>query len=62
MDVSSLASLATQMSASQTGTQLGIAVLKSALDTQTQSTQMLIEALSQGNLPDHLGQNVNTTA
>ncbi len=62
MDVSSVASLAAQMSASQTQTEVGMAVLKSVLDTQAQSAQTLIDALSRGNLPDHLGQNVNTTA
>ena len=49
--------------------EIGIAVLKKALDSQAQSAAALINALPQpdktsssNNLPSHLGQNVNTTA
>jgi Putative motility protein len=46
---------------------VGIAVLKKALETQTQSAQALINAIPQppqsaSNLPPNLGQNINTKA
>ena len=54
---------------SNTSNEIGIAVLKKALDSQAQSAAALINALPQpdktpssNNLPPHLGQNVNTTA
>lgn len=65
MDVSGIASLATQFSDAQTSDQIQVAVLKKAMDAQAQSAQQLIEALPQPssvNLPEHLGKNVNTTA
>lgn len=46
---------------------VGIAVLKKALDSQAASAAALIDSLPKpekttSNLPSHLGQNVNTTA
>lgn len=46
--------------------ELSVAVLKKALDTQTQSALSLIGAIpkppSASGLPPHVGKNVNTTA
>ena len=50
------------------GNAAGLSVLKKTMDVQAQSAAALIDALPQpagrssGNLPAHLGQNVNTTA
>ena len=45
--------------------QLSVAVLKKALDSQTQAALSLIEAIPQASStgsPPNLGQNINTTA
>lgn len=65
MDVSSIAALATNMSSTRTDQAVGIAVLKKALDMQTTSAAILLDALTpatSANLPSNLGQNINTTA
>lgn len=63
MDVSSIAQAGVETAAANTGAQLGIAILKSALDIEAQNAAVLMEALSESaRLPAHLGQNVNTTA
>jgi len=49
-----------------TAQQLSVAVLKTALDSQTQAALSLIEAIPQppstAGLPPNLGRNINTTA
>lgn len=49
-----------------TAQQLSVAVLKKALDSQTQAALSLIEAIPQppsaSGLPPNLGRNINTTA
>ena len=62
MDVSSIASLATGMSNVKNGQEVGIAVLKKALDAQKSTAAQLIAALPAPNLPPNLGRNINTTA
>jgi len=63
MDVSTIASAATEMAATRTNAEVGTAVLKKAIDLQAQGALALLNALPQvPNLPEHLGQNVNTTA
>ena len=67
MDVSSIASLATSLASAQTNDAVGIALLKKAMDIGAANAEALIAALPEiatiaGNLPPHLGQNVNTTA
>lgn len=65
MDVSSIADLATSMSQTRTQQDIQVAVLKRALDSQSESALGLLAALPQPdsvNLPAHLGQNINTTA
>ena len=65
MDVGGIASLATSMAAAQTNQDVGIAVLKKALDAQRAGAEALLNAIpspAAANLPPHLGQNINTTA
>lgn len=65
MDVSAIASLATNMAAAKTSEEVSIAVLKKALDSQRDGAAALLNAIpapSSPNLPPHLGQNINTTA
>jgi hypothetical protein len=60
MDVSSIASLATNLSAAKTDQQVGIAVLKKAMDIASAGATALISAIpSPANLPANLGQNIN---
>ncbi|SEQ40612.1 Putative motility protein [Ectothiorhodospira magna] len=65
MDVNAVANLATQMSQQQLNQDLGMAVLKKAMDTQAQSALALVEALPDAGstaLPPNLGNTINTTA
>ena len=64
MDVSSIASLATSLSQTQLHENVGIAVLKKALDTERSGAAALLNALPapSSNLPAHLGQNIDTVA
>lgn len=66
MDVSSIASTATDMQASRLKQEVSTTMLKKAIDTQAAAAEQLIASLPQttstGNLPPNLGQNVNTTA
>lgn len=65
MDVSSIANLATSLSQTQLSQDVGIAVLKKALNAQQSSAATLLAALPTppvANLPAHIGQNINTTA
>lgn len=60
MDVMNIASLATDMSAAKTNQQVGIAVLKKAIDVEAAGATALINAIpSAANLPANLGQNIN---
>ena len=65
MNVSNIASLATSLSSEKTGQAVGIAVLKKALDIQSATAAVLLDAIpkvSSANLPANLGRNVNTVA
>lgn len=69
MNVNMNASVTLASAAGQTtGDAVGLAVLKKAMEVESQNAMTLINAVSQTtstsavNLPDHLGQNVNTTA
>ncbi|MEF8717277.1 MAG: YjfB family protein [Candidatus Accumulibacter necessarius] len=64
MDVSAIASMATEMSQARTAESLQVAVLKKALDIQEQGALQLIEAASQviPSNPPHLGNDVDTFA
>jgi hypothetical protein len=63
VDVSSIASLATNLSAAKTDQQVGIAVLKKAIDVEAAGATALINAIpsipTAANLPANLGQNIN---
>lgn len=64
MDVSAIASLATEMSQERTAQAVQIAVLKKALDLQEQGAMQLVAAASQAipSNPPHLGNAVDTFA
>ncbi len=64
MDVSAIASMATEVSQARTTEALQVAVLKKALDIQAQGALQLIEAASQviPSNPPHLGNAVDTVA
>jgi len=66
MSTSSIASLSTDMAAAKTSQDVGVTVLKKAIDIASNGAQELIDAIPQAptqvNLPSHLGQNVNTIA
>lgn len=66
MAVSDIASLATSMAQTQLRQEVGVAVLKKSLDIEASSALALIQALpatiSASNLPNHIGQTINTTA
>ena len=63
MDIAGLASSLVNRATSE---ELSVAVLKKALDSQSQSAKSLIEALPQppstSGLPPNVGQNINTSA
>jgi hypothetical protein len=60
MDVMSIASLATSLSSAKVDQEVGIAVLKKAMDVETAGATALINAIpSAANLPANLGQNIN---
>jgi broad specificity polyphosphatase/5'/3'-nucleotidase SurE len=65
MDVSGIASMATSLAETQSSQNVGISVLKKALDAERDGAAALLNAIpppSSVNLPAHLGQNINTTA
>lgn len=65
MEISAMASLATEMKAAQTAQAVDVAVLKKALDIQQQTAAQLIQAIPQPNpstnLPN-IGQSVDVFA
>ena len=64
MDVTSLASAATEFSQAKTADAVAIAVLRKTLDLQEQGAMQLIQALPQltTSNPPNLGNSVNTFA
>jgi hypothetical protein len=65
MDVNGIAKLATTMSETRNSQEVGVTVLKKALDISASNAATLIASVSTPqpqNLPAHLGKNVNTTA
>ena len=65
MDVTAIASVATDLAATRLQQEASTAVLKKVMDISASNAMALIEALPSApaaNLPTHLGQNVNTTA
>jgi hypothetical protein len=63
-NISSIASTATQMSQAKTADAVSMAVLKKAMDIETQSAAQLLQALPPvaSTNPPNLGNNVNTMA
>lgn len=63
MDSVTSATVAASMAETKAGQAISMEVLKKALDAQATAAAGMIEALPQiQNMPDHLGQNINTTA
>ena len=62
MDVSSIASIATELSQAKTADAVSIAVLRKALDIQEQSALQLIQALPTTVNPPNLGNSIDTFA
>ena len=64
MGLDSLAGLASALSTQRLQQDVGLTVLKKALDMQTASAAALLSALppTAASLPAHLGQTINTTA
>jgi prephenate dehydrogenase len=65
MDVNGIAKLATTMSETRNSQEVGVAVLKKALDISASNAATLIASVPMPqtqNLPAHLGKNVDTTA
>lgn len=65
MDVSGITNLANNLAQTRTSQNIGISVLKKALDMERASAAALLNAIPPSptpSLPPHLGQNINTTA
>lgn len=66
MDVSTIATLATDMAQQRSAVEVSTAVLKKALDIQAQSAAQLIQAATQSmaaySNPSHLGNSIDTFA
>lgn len=63
MDVGSIAATASSIAATTTNENISIAVLKQALDSESQIAAGLLQAIpAPPNLPAHLGGRINTTA
>lgn len=66
MDVSNIAKLATSMAETGTRQEVGVAMMKRALDIQKSSAAQLIQGLDSvpqaQSLPAHLGNTINTKA
>lgn len=62
MDVSSIASLSTSMAQMKVGDAVGISVLKKAMEIESQSVLMLLQAIPATSNPPHLGNNVDVRA
>ena len=63
MDVSSIAAIASNLAATTTSENISVAVLKKALDSESQTAAALLQTIPPPpNLPGHLGQYINTIA
>ncbi len=65
MDVTAIASVATDLAATRLQQEVSTTVLKKAMDISSANALALLQALPSppaASLPEHLGQNVNTTA
>ncbi|TWC71793.1 YjfB family protein [Herbaspirillum sp. SJZ099] len=62
MDVTQIASVATNLASAQTSDAVNMLVLKKALNTQAAAAIGLLQALPQLSANPNIGRNVNTTA
>jgi hypothetical protein len=66
MSASNIASLSTTLASAKTSQDIGVTVLKKAIDVASDSAAELLSSIppapTEVNLPAHLGQNVNTVA
>ena len=62
MDVTNMAKLATSMAETGIRQEVGVTMLKKAMDIEAASAAQLIQSLPQPNLPPHLGNTNNTKA
>ena len=63
MDLTTAASLSSQVAQMKVGDAVGITVLRKAIDLQAQGALQLVEALpSTSNNPSHLGKHIDVTA
>lgn len=62
MDVTNMAKLATSMAETGIRQEVGVTMLKKAMDIEAASAAQLIQSLPQPNLPPHLGNTINTKA
>lgn len=63
MDVTNIAKLATSMAETGIRQEVGMTMLKRAMDIETSSAAQMIASLPQAqNLPAHLGNSINTKA
>ena len=63
MDVANIAKLSSSMAETGIRQEVGVTMLKKAMDIQKSSAAQLIQALPQvQNLPPHLGNTINTKA
>lgn len=65
MDITSASSVSAAVASAQTGSAVGTAVLKKALDLQAQNAMQMLESVPQPvqyNNPPNLGKSVNTFA
>jgi hypothetical protein len=59
MDVTTAASLSSQVSLMKVGDAVGLTVLKKAIDLQAQGALQLLEAIPQPNNPPNLGNSID---
>lgn len=62
MDVTTAASLSSQVAQMKIGDAVGITVLKKAIDLQAQGALQLLEAIPQPSNPPHLGNTIDVKA
>lgn len=63
MDISGITDMATALSEMETRQEVGVSVLKKALQIEKNTAATLLAAIpAPPNLPAHLGRNVNTVA
>jgi len=62
MDVANIAKLSSSMAETGIRQEVGVSMLKKAMDIEKNTAAQLLQALPQPNLPAHLGNTINTKA